>query len=111
MIASISAARSGGLSCRDGSLVPDPIAQAAIATMREARAAGHSLRHCAEMVRERHGLGVSHMTVKRVLEADRSPWHIPVARSNRTVAQSNKSYKNNGLVLFKAVRFRHVDEP
>jgi putative DNA-invertase from lambdoid prophage Rac len=45
----------------DSSLVPDPIAQAAIATMREARAAGYSLRQCAEMVRERHGLEVSHM--------------------------------------------------
>jgi putative DNA-invertase from lambdoid prophage Rac len=56
----------------DGSLVPDPIAQAAIATMRDARAAGRSLRQCAEMVRERHGLEVSHMTVKRVLEADRT---------------------------------------
>jgi putative DNA-invertase from lambdoid prophage Rac len=53
----------------DGSLVPDPIAQAAIATMRDARAAGRSLRQCAEMVRERHGLEVSHMTVKRVLES------------------------------------------
>jgi hypothetical protein len=57
---------------QDGSLVPDPIAQAAIATMRDARAAGRSLRQCAEMVRERHGLEVSHMTVKRVLEADRT---------------------------------------
>jgi putative DNA-invertase from lambdoid prophage Rac len=56
----------------DGSLVPDPIAQAAIATMREARTAGRSLRQCAEMVRERHGLEVSHMTVKRVLEAERT---------------------------------------
>jgi len=53
----------------DGSLVPDPIAQAAIVTMREARAAGHSLRQCAEMVRDLHGLEVSHMTVKRVLES------------------------------------------
>jgi hypothetical protein len=33
------------------------------------RAAGRSLRQCAEMVRERHGLEVSHMTVKRVLES------------------------------------------
>jgi DNA invertase Pin-like site-specific DNA recombinase len=56
----------------DGSLVPDPIAQAAIATMREARAAGRSLRQCAELVRERHGIEVSHMTVKRVLGADRT---------------------------------------
>jgi len=56
----------------DGSLVPDPIAQAAIATMREARAAGRSLRQCAEMVRDRHGIEVSHMTVKRVLGADRT---------------------------------------
>jgi putative DNA-invertase from lambdoid prophage Rac len=56
----------------DGSLVPDPIAQAAIATIREARAAGRSLRRCAEMVRDRHGIEVSHMTVKRVLEADRT---------------------------------------
>src|SRR3954468_2835290 len=55
----------------DGSLVPDPIAQAAIATMAQARAAGRRLRQCAEMVRERHGIEVSHMTVKRVLEADR----------------------------------------
>ena len=55
----------------DGSLVPDPVAQAAIATMAQARAAGRSLRQCAEMVRERHGLEVSHMTVKRVLGADR----------------------------------------
>jgi hypothetical protein len=57
---------------RDGSLASGPNAQTAIATMREARAAGHSLRHCAEMVRERHGLEVSHMTVKRVLKADRT---------------------------------------
>ena len=56
----------------DGSLVPDPIAQAAIATIREGRAAGRSLRQCAEMVRERHGIEVSHMTVKRVLGADRT---------------------------------------
>jgi DNA invertase Pin-like site-specific DNA recombinase len=56
----------------DGSLVPDPIAQAAIATMREARSAGRSLRQCAEMVRERYGLEVSHMTVKRVLGADKT---------------------------------------
>ena len=56
----------------DGSLVPDPTAQAAIATMREARAAGRSLRHCAELVQERHGLDVSHMTVKRVLEAEKT---------------------------------------
>jgi DNA invertase Pin-like site-specific DNA recombinase len=56
----------------DGSLVPDAQAQAAIVTMREARAAGGSLRQCAEMVRERHGLDVSHMTVKRMLEADRT---------------------------------------
>ena len=56
----------------DGSLVPDPVAQAAIATMREARAAGRSLRQCAEMVRERHGIEVSHMTVKRLLGADRT---------------------------------------
>jgi hypothetical protein len=62
MIASISAARSGGLSCRDCSLVPAPIAQAAIISMQEARAAGRSLRQCAEMVRERHGIEVSHMT-------------------------------------------------
>jgi hypothetical protein len=40
--------------------------------MQEARADGHSLRQCAEMVRERHGLEVSHMTVKRVLKADRT---------------------------------------
>ena len=40
--------------------------------MREARAAGRSLRQCAEMVHERHGLEVSHMTVKRVLGADRT---------------------------------------
>ena len=39
--------------------------------MQEARATGGSLRHCAEMVRERHRLEVSHMTVKRVLEANR----------------------------------------
>jgi putative DNA-invertase from lambdoid prophage Rac len=59
-----------GLSlAEDGSLVPDPVAQAAIATMAQARAAGRSLRQCAEMVRERHGLEVSHMTVKRVLES------------------------------------------
>jgi putative DNA-invertase from lambdoid prophage Rac len=56
----------------DGSLVPDPVAQAAIATMAQARAAGRSLRQCAEMVRERHGIEVSHMTVKRVLGADRT---------------------------------------
>ena len=56
----------------DGSLVPDAQAQAAIATMREARAAGHSLRQCAELVQERHGLDVSHMTVKRVLEAEKT---------------------------------------
>src|SRR3954452_8149555 len=56
----------------DGSLVPDPVAQAAIATMREAHAASSSLRQCAEMVRDRHGIEVSHMTVKRVLEADRT---------------------------------------
>jgi hypothetical protein len=58
---------------QDGSLsrIP-PIAQGAIISMREARAAGRSLRQCAEMVRERHGLEVSHMTVKRVLEADRT---------------------------------------
>jgi putative DNA-invertase from lambdoid prophage Rac len=56
----------------DGLLVEDAQAQAAIATMREARAAGGSLRHCAEMVRKRHGLEVSHMTVKRVLGADRT---------------------------------------
>jgi DNA invertase Pin-like site-specific DNA recombinase len=56
----------------DGLLVEDAQAQAAIATMREARAAGRSLRHCAELVRERHGLDVSHMTVKRVLGADRT---------------------------------------
>jgi DNA invertase Pin-like site-specific DNA recombinase len=55
----------------DGLLVEDAQAQAAIATMREARAAGGSLRHCAEMVRERHRLEVSHMTVKRVLEVNR----------------------------------------
>jgi hypothetical protein len=52
-------------------LVEDAQAQAAIATMRKARAAGGSLRHCAEAVRERHGIEVSHMTVKRVLGADR----------------------------------------
>jgi putative DNA-invertase from lambdoid prophage Rac len=56
----------------DGSLVPDPVAQAAIATMAQARAAGRSLRQCAEMVRDRHGIEVSHMTVKRVLGADRT---------------------------------------
>ena len=56
----------------DGLLVEDAQAQAAIATMREARAAGGSLHHCAEMVRKRHGLEVSHMTVKRVLGADRT---------------------------------------
>jgi DNA invertase Pin-like site-specific DNA recombinase len=56
----------------DGSLVPDPVAQASIATMREARAAGRSLRQCAETVRDRHGIEVSHMTVKRVLGADRT---------------------------------------
>jgi putative DNA-invertase from lambdoid prophage Rac len=56
----------------DGSLVPNPTAQAAIATMRGARAAGSSLRQCAEMVRDRHGIEVSHMTVKRVLGADRT---------------------------------------
>lgn len=56
----------------DGLLVEDAQTQAAIATMRKARAAGRSLRHCAELVRERHGLEVSHMTVKRVLGADRT---------------------------------------
>jgi hypothetical protein len=56
----------------NGLLVEDPIAQAAIAAMREARAAGHSLRQCAEMVRKRHGLEVSHMTVKRVPETERT---------------------------------------
>jgi hypothetical protein len=53
-------------------LIEDAQAQAAIATMREARATGGSLRQCAELVRERHGLEVSHMTVKRVLWADRT---------------------------------------
>ena len=56
----------------DGSLVLNPTAQAAIATMAQARAAGCSLRQCAEMVRERHRLEVSHMTVKRVLGTDRT---------------------------------------
>lgn len=56
----------------DGLLVEDAQAQAAIVTMREARAAGGSLRHCAELVQERHGLDVSHMTVKRVLEAEKT---------------------------------------
>jgi putative DNA-invertase from lambdoid prophage Rac len=56
----------------DGLLVEDAQAQAAIATMREARVTGGSLRYCAELVRERHGIEVSHMTVKRVLEADRT---------------------------------------
>lgn len=51
----------------EGELAPDPVAQAAIATMVEARAAGQSLRQCAELVLQRHGLEVSHMTVKRVL--------------------------------------------
>jgi putative DNA-invertase from lambdoid prophage Rac len=62
----------GWMAAKDGSLIPDLVAQGAIATMREARTAGHSLRQCAEMVRERHGLEVSHMTVKRVLEAERT---------------------------------------
>jgi len=56
----------------DGSLVPDPIAQAAIVTMREALATGSSLRQCTEMVRERHGIEVSHMIVKRVLETGKA---------------------------------------
>ena len=61
----------GWMAAEDGSLVPDLVAQGAIATMQEARAAGKSLRQCAELVQERHGLEVSHMTVKRVLEAER----------------------------------------
>jgi hypothetical protein len=40
--------------------------------MREALATGSSLRQCTEMVRERHGIEVSHMTVKRVLETGKA---------------------------------------
>ena len=56
---------------QSGELVPEPTEQAAIATLREARSSGLSLRACAERVKERHGLVMSHMTVKRVLEAER----------------------------------------
>jgi putative DNA-invertase from lambdoid prophage Rac len=55
----------------NGELVPNPTEQDAIATLRDARASGLSLRACVELVKERHGLDLSHMTVKRVIEADR----------------------------------------
>jgi DNA invertase Pin-like site-specific DNA recombinase len=54
---------------RDARLVAIPEQQAAIHTMRELRAAGASLRAVAATVRERHGLEVSHLAVRRVLAA------------------------------------------
>jgi hypothetical protein len=54
---------------QDGSPVPDPIAQAVIATVRGSPPAGRSLRQCAEMVREHHGIEVLHMTVKHDRQA------------------------------------------
>jgi hypothetical protein len=56
----------------DRSLVSDPPAQAAIATLWDARAAGRNLRHCAELMRQRYRLEMSRMTIKRVLETERA---------------------------------------
>jgi DNA invertase Pin-like site-specific DNA recombinase len=51
-------------------LVPVPAEQEALETIRKARDEGLSLRRIADLIHERHGLSISHMAVKRVLEAD-----------------------------------------
>ncbi len=52
---------------RGARLEPDPQQQAALATVRELAAAGMASRAIAAAVQERHGLKVSHVTVRSVL--------------------------------------------
>jgi putative DNA-invertase from lambdoid prophage Rac len=56
-----------GYRAAGGRLVEDEAEQAAIATMRELRRAGASLRAIATEVQQRHGFNVSHVAVKRIL--------------------------------------------
>ncbi|TWA55422.1 DNA invertase Pin-like site-specific DNA recombinase [Azospirillum baldaniorum] len=53
---------------REARLIPVPMEQEAIATMKALRAEGMSLRAIAAEVNERHGLKVSHMTVQNALK-------------------------------------------
>lgn len=53
---------------RNAKLHPDPDQQDALTTIKVARLKGLSLRDIAKIVEKRHGLAISHVTVRRILQ-------------------------------------------